>query len=141
MTRKLSWSYLKEVLKQLRKLILPPSYFTYVIFTWITYDVRLFTQIVIYWKIVYNFKIIEWNHLKLWIHITKVKNIVLVLWLPKQQISFQTSLFLKQHLFISGWNWLSRFLLTFVQSLHCVRKRRFLTNRLKSYYYGNIKTC
>ena len=83
---------------------------------------------------------ITWNLSCIWIHITKVKNIVLVLWLPKQQISFQTSLFLKQHLFISGWNWLSRFLLTFVQSLHCVRKRRFLTNRLRSYYYGNIKT-
>ena len=44
------------------------------------------------WKIVFIFKMIEWNHLKLCIliQITKVNNIVIVLWSPRSQTSFQT---------------------------------------------------
>ena len=51
----------------------------------------------------YIFKIIELNHLKLCmlLLINKEKNIVLALRSPRQQISFQTSLFLKQHHFSS----------------------------------------
>ena len=64
---------------------------------------ELSKQILPYWKIVYIFKIVERNQLKLcmWIQIAKVKNIVLVLWSPRQQISFQTSLFLKQQYLFS----------------------------------------
>ena len=41
-------------------------------------------NILTYWKMVYIFKIIEWNHLKLCmcIQTTKLKNIVQVLWSP-----------------------------------------------------------
>ena len=38
-------------------------------------DVKTFSQILTYWKIVYIFKIIERNHM--WIQTTKLKNIVL----------------------------------------------------------------